>query len=220
MAVPGESREDRFRRKAIEFYESQGRKFPWRLSRDPYVVLVSEILLQKTTSKQVLEIFNQFFERYPTVIDLARASPRELEALIGRLGLRKRAGYLVQLAKSIVEKFGGSIPRDAHALMSLKGVGRYTANAVLSFAYGECVPVVDTNVARVLRRFFCIESKKPAYADKDLWRLAERVMPKEKCREFNYGLLDIGNLYCKPTPECNSCPLSADCCFATLKRRF
>lgn len=201
-----------FREKIVEFYLKTGRHFPWRETGDPYVVLLSELLLQKTTSKQVLNVFSEFFSKFPDVRALAQADISEIEAVIGSLGLRKRARFLKELASQIVRGFDGNIPKNREKLLELKGVGLYTANAVLAFAYDQCVPVVDTNVARVLRRYFGIKGQKPAYADKNLWALAEKVMPLSKCKEYNYGILDLGALICKREfPLCDKCPLKDRC---------
>jgi len=209
-----------FREKVIEFYLRHGRYFPWREAKDPYVVLISELLLQKTTSKQVLNVFNEFFSTFPNIWRLAKADVKEIEGIIGVLGLRKRARFLKELASQIVNEFNGVIPKDRNKLLKLKGVGPYTANAVLAFAYGECVPVVDTNVARVIRRYFGLQEKKPAYADKVLWKLAEQIMPTERCREYNYGLLDLAALVCKPhSPSCTKCPLNKYCSYHNMYHR-
>lgn len=209
-----------FREKVIEFYLKHGRRFPWREAKDPYVVLISELLLQKTTSKQVLSVFNEFFSTFPNIQQLARANVKEIEEIVGILGLRKRARFLKELALQIVSEFNGVIPKDRNKLLKLKGVGPYTANAVLAFAYGECVPVVDTNVARVIRRYFGLQEKKPAHADKVLWRFAEQIMPVERCREYNYGLLDLAALVCKAhSPLCSECPLNKYCSYYNVPHR-
>jgi len=198
----------------IRFYQNEGRKFPWRTSHSPYVTLVSEILLQKTTSKQVLEVFHEFFRKFPTINSLATADPREIEAIVGKLGLAKRAGFLKELAETIINELGGKIPDSTKELLKLKGVGLYTANAVLCFAFNKRAPVVDSNVARILRRYFGVEGKKPAYADRQIWKIAEAVLPNKNFREFNYGLLDLAAKYCHPKePECKKCPLRTHCSF-------
>ncbi|WP_052891704.1 A/G-specific adenine glycosylase [Thermosphaera aggregans] len=203
-----------FRRKVVDFYLTQGRKWPWRETRDPYVVLITELLLQKTTAKQVVKVFSSFFSKFPNIGTLAKASETDIEAIIGELGLRKRAGFLRELAQHAVEEFGDKIPNTLEDLMKLKGVGLYTANAVRSFAYGMCVPVVDRNVARVLRRFFGLEGEKPAYADRELWKFAEKIMPTSACREFNYGLIDLGAMICTSRePQCSRCPLRPECAY-------
>jgi len=203
-----------FRRKVVDFYITQGHRWPWRETRDPYVVLVTELLLQKTTARQVAKIFSDFFSRFPDIETLAKASEADIEAIIKKLGLRKRARFLKELAQHIVKEFGNRIPDTLEGLLKLKGVGLYTANAVRSFAYGMCVPVVDRNVARVLRRFFGLEGEKPAYADRELWKFAEKIMPTSACREFNYGLIDLGAMICTSRePQCSRCPLRPECAY-------
>jgi A/G-specific adenine glycosylase len=213
-----------FRKKVVEFYLKRGRRWPWRESRDPYVTLVTELLLQKTTATQVMQIYNEFFARFTTIEVLASASEEEIAKIVAKLGLRKRARFLKEIAERIVKEFGGRIPDNRDALLSLKGVGMYTANAVLSFAYGRCVPVVDRNVARVIRRYFGIESDKPAYSDKALWEFAEKIMPQSMCREFNYGIIDLGAMVCLPEvprtsrgPKCYECPLKEMCSYAKAR---
>lgn len=214
-AQPAPNREKviSLQRAVAEFFKREGRRFPWRETRNPYVVLVSELLLQKTTSRQVLEVFNEFFSRYPSIKDLAKADLEDLEKIVKRLGLVKRAKFLKEIALKVVEVHKGEIPGDER-LIKLKGVGRYTANAVLCFAFDKRAPIVDANVARVLRRYFGLKAEKPAYEDKNVWKLAEMILPEEGYREFNYGLLDISAKYCRPKPLCTNCPLKSHCCYA------
>jgi A/G-specific adenine glycosylase len=196
----------------VDFYRREGRRLPWRGVKDPYVVLVSELLLQKTTSSQVLKVFDEFFKRWPSIADLAVADLNAIKEVIGRLGLVKRAEFLKEIALKVMEAYGGEIPRD-ESLTKLKGVGRYTANAVRCFAFGERAPIVDANVARTLRRYFGLKGGKPAYADKNLWELADAILPKENYVEFNYGLLDLSAKYCRPEPSCVGCPLKIHCSY-------
>ncbi len=163
-------------------------------------------------------MFDEFFKRFPSVEKLAEADEEAIKSIIGRLGLSKRARFLKETATKIVRDFKGIIPDD-YRLLELKGVGMYTANAVLCFAYGKRVPIVDSNIARLLRRYFGLRGEKPAYADKDLWQLANVVMPDEEVREFNYGLLDIAAEYCRPIPLCDECPLRKECEHAKQKKR-
>lgn len=198
----------------VGFHANEGRKFPWRETTDPYVVLVSEILLQKTTSKQVLDVFWDFFEKFPTINSLSKANTKEIESFVQQLGLAKRAEFLKDLACAVVSKLSSQIPDNIEDLLKLKGVGQYTANAVLCFAFSKKMPLVDSNIARLLRRYFDIESDRPAYADKTLWKLAQKILPNEKYREFNYGLLDLAAKLCHPkAPECDACPLKKWCSF-------
>jgi len=201
----------------IDFFKREGRHFPWRDTRDPYVVLVSELLLQKTTARQVLEIFDEFFTRFPSICELADADLETLRTMVRRLGLTKRADYLKSIASEIAEVHQGSVPADG-SLLRLKGVGTYTANAVLCFAFGKKMPLVDSNVGRILRRYFGIEGQKPAYADKSLWEVARWILPDVSWREFNYGLLDISASFCRTKPICGNCPLREKCYFAKRRR--
>jgi A/G-specific adenine glycosylase len=200
-------------RALVDFYKREGRRFPWRGVKDPYVVLVSELLLQKTTSSQVLKVFDEFFKRWPSIADLAAADLNAIREVIGSLGLVKRAEFLKGIALKIVEAYGGEVPCD-ESLTKLKGVGKYTANAVRCFAFGERAPIVDANVARTLRRYFGLKGGKPAYADKSLWDLADAILPEENYIEFNYGLLDLSAKYCRPEPSCVDCPLRIHCSYA------
>ena len=197
----------------VRFYKKEGRRFPWRNANDPYVILVSELLLQKTTAAQVVKVLDEFLRRWPSVADLALADLGDIEKTIGELGLRKRARFLKEIAAKILTDYGGKVPRGED-LTGLKGVGIYTSNAVRCFAFGERVPVVDANVARVLRRYFGISGKKPAYADRELWELAGVILPARGYKEFNYGLLDVSAKYCRPKPFCNRCPLEPHCSYA------
>jgi A/G-specific adenine glycosylase len=201
----------------VRFYEKEGRRFPWRDTNDPYVILVSELFLQKTTAAQVAKVLAVFLKRWPSIADLAMADVGDIEETIGGLGLRKRARFLKEIAARLLSDYGGKVPRG-EALTSLKGVGTYTANAVRCFAFGERVPVVDANVARVLRRYFGISGGKPAYADRELWELAGAILPARRYREFNYGLLDISAKHCRPKPLCTSCPLEPYCSYATRSK--
>ncbi|MBA7632096.1 Adenine DNA glycosylase [subsurface metagenome] len=202
------------RNSLLKWYEKEARDFPWRRTRDPYKVLVSEILLQKTTSKQVSGIYRPFFERYPSVRELAGTSTGEIKEIVGKLGLEKRADFLKEAANKIVNEYGGKIPESPEFLKSLKGVGNYVCNSVLCFAFGVPCHIVDNNVARVLRRYFGLDSTKRAHSDKELWKVAERVLPLKKFREFNYALLDFAALICKPkNPLHEQCPLKKLCIY-------
>lgn len=208
------------RNSLLKWYEKEARDFPWRRTRDPYKVLVSEILLQKTTSRQVNDIYRSFFERYPSVRDLAAASAEEIKDIIGILGLEKRAAFLKESANKIVNDYAGEVPDSSEALKSLKGVGDYVCNAVLCFAFRVRSPIVDNNVARVFRRYFGLKSTKPAYSDKELWGIAKSILPRKGFREFNYALLDLAAKVCLASnPLHGKCPLSSRCSEVTSRRR-
>ena len=207
-----------FARKLLAWYKKNACRFPWRETKDPYKILLAEILLRKTTRNQVKEIFEKLLERYPTLEKLAFAEVKELEGFIKPLGMqKKRARLLKKLAKCIVENYGGSVPEDRHELLKLPGVGVYSANAVLCLAYGKQVPLVDTNVIRVVERVFQIKSEKArARTDPMVWSFVEKLIPKGRAREFNLALLDFANLVCTSRlPRCSICPLREICLHST-----
>jgi A/G-specific adenine glycosylase len=216
-----EQRFSLFAERLLAWFRSNARRFPWRETRNPYRILVAEMMLQKTTSKQAEEVFCIFLDRFPSVRDLARALLIRIEETITPLGLEHvRAVRLKKTAKEIVEKHGGQIPRDKKALLSLPGVGEYIANAVLCLAYGENLPLLDTNQLRVFDRIFGIKSsKKRARTDRAMWKLAEDVIPNGKGREFGLGILDFASLVCRAKdPKCTVCAMNDFCIYFTERR--
>jgi A/G-specific adenine glycosylase len=205
----------KFRRPLLKWWRQSARAFPWRETRDPYHVLVAECLLQKTASYKVIGTYPQFVDTYPTVEALASAAPAEVEKLIAPLGLPRRAQNLVFAARILRDQNGARVPRNADSLMRLPGVGRYTAHAVLCFAFGSPRPLVDEVVARVYRRFFGMTANGPAYADLELWDFVSSVVPNRGSREFAYAVLDLAAAICTVrNPKCFECPLTSQCAWA------
>ena len=205
----------RFSSALLVWYEENGRSFLWRDTNDPYVILTAEMLLQKTHAEKVDETLTNLLEKYPTVKRLAEAPVEDIEAIIGILGISYRAARLKALAQIVVDEFGGRIPEDTEDLLSLPGVGMYAANAVLCFAFGHRVPVIDASVIRIMERVFGYHSKKKRPRDdRDLWLLGEELMPKDRYREYNYALLDFGALVCIATsPKHVICPITDICLY-------
>ena len=189
------------------------RDFPWRYTDNPYVILVAEKLLQQTAARDaVVKAFREVVERYPSVNALADAEPEALERILAPLGFHFRARDLKAMSKFMLQHHGGSVPADLEELKLLPGVGEYIARAVLSFAYGQDVAVVDTNVARFMYRVFGIPGSLPSNParKKSLLALAQQLVPHGQSKEFNLAVLDLCALICKPTkPECASCPVQA-----------
>src|SRR5438067_262549 len=150
--LPAQKR--KFRERLLKWYTRHGRDLPWRRTRDPYHILVSEIMLQQTQVDRVLPKYHQFLERYPTLEDLASARARDVRQLWYPLGYNIRPARLHRIARETVARYGGRLPDTAEGLRGLPGIGRYTAGAVLSFAYGQDAAILDTNVRRVLSRVF------------------------------------------------------------------
>lgn len=200
----------RFPYRALRFwYLKSGRHdMPWRRTRDPYRVWLSEIMLQQTTVSTVLPYYKRFLKTFPSVHSLAKA-PQEmvLEKWSG-LGYYARARNLHRCAQEIVRQYKGSFPQSVEELRSLPGIGRYTAGAIRSFSFSMPAPVIDGNIERVLCRYF-------GMAEPDaqvLWRLAEKIVPEKGARDYNLSLMDLGATVCLPRdPSCRVCPLEKDC---------
>jgi A/G-specific adenine glycosylase len=199
----------------LRWFREHGRHLPWRRTRDPYKILVSEVMLQQTQVERVREYYTRFVRRYPTVQDLASAHPARVRDSWDGLGYYARARNLHAAARRVVREHGGRFPRELQEVMSLPGVGRYTAGAVVSFAYGEPAPILDTNVRRVLSRIFVRrQASRPAAMDRRLWALAEAVIPAGDPWAFNQALMDFGATVCTArNPRCWLCPLRGLCAY-------
>jgi len=202
-----------FQRRLLAWYARHGRDLPWRRTRDPYRVLVSEIMLQQTQVDRVVPKYHQFLERYPTLDDLAGARARDVRRLWYPLGYNIRPVRLHQIARETVARYGGRLPDTAEGLRGLPGIGRYTAGAVLSFAYGQDAAILDTNVRRVLSRVFIGPRRMQRLrGEKAYWDLAEALVPPGRAYDFNQALMDFGATWCSPrAPRCAPCPMKRFC---------
>jgi len=202
-----------FRRGLLRWFRRDGRDLPWRQTRDPYRIVVSEFMLQQTQVSRVEGYFHRFLGQYPTIESLAAASPGAVRESWEGLGYYRRAANLHRLAQAVVREHGGVVPSDVEALRQLPGVGRYTAGAVASFAYERRTPAVDTNVARVLRRAF--HPRLPARArERRLWDTAERLLPRRGSTAwtFNQAIMELGALICTARiARCGACPVRQSC---------
>jgi A/G-specific adenine glycosylase len=204
-----------FRGKLLEWYRRERRDLPWRHVRDPYAVWLSETMLQQTRVETVIPYYERFLRELPTVVALAEASEQDVLSLWSGLGYYRRARMLHAAAKVVVEQHGGRLPSSLEGLRGLAGVGRYTAGAVASIAFGERVPVVDGNVARVVARLFAIEDDvKGAVAQAHIWRIAEDLLPGvgESPGDWNQALMELGATTCLPRgARCEECPVAPHC---------
>ena len=206
----------------LAWFRKYGRDLPWRRTRDPYKILVSEVMLQQTQVERVREYYGRFLWEYPTIQDLASANPARVRDSWDGLGYYARARNLHAAARTVVRQHAGRFPRRLEDVLALPGVGRYTAGAVLSFAYGESAPILDTNVRRVLGRIFVRRrASRPAAAERRLWALAEAVIPSGEAWAFNQALMDFGALVCTArAPRCETCPFRGRCrAYARWRRR-
>jgi A/G-specific adenine glycosylase len=204
-----------FRRKLLAWYANAGRDLPWRRTRDPYHVLVSEVMLQQTQVSRVTEYFPRFLARFPDLRTLARARPSTVREAWDGLGYYARARNLHALAKEVTRRHGGRVPSDPVELVKLPGVGPYTAGAVASFAYERPVATVDTNVARVIRRAFLDTGPGlPSSRASAVWRVARSLVPRDgkDAWTFNQAIMELGALVCVARrPRCGECPVRKGC---------
>ncbi len=203
----------------IAWYLQNKRDLPWRNTTNPYLIWLSEIMLQQTRVAQGLPYFLSFTEAFPTVFDLAKADEEKVLKLWQGLGYYSRARNLHKTAQYIATELNGVFPDNYKELLQLKGVGEYTAAAIASFSYNEAVPVVDGNVFRVLARYFDIETDIAlASAKKEFAALAFELMPKDNPAIFNQAIMEFGALQCVPkNPDCVSCVFNESC--AALQKK-
>lgn len=204
-----------FRTKLLGWYRAQGRSLPWRETDDPYHILVSEVMLQQTQVDRVLPKYHEWLAKFPSLDVLAGADEHDVAETWRPLGYNIRPRRLQSIAREAVARFGGQLPSDEATLRSFKGIGPYTAGAVLSFAFRKRAAILDTNVARVLFRIFVGEGDPDAHAmQRHLWALSREVLPRRHADvfDFNQALMDFGALQCPARkPQCPTCPLRRQC---------
>ncbi|MBZ0116093.1 MAG: A/G-specific adenine glycosylase, partial [Sandaracinaceae bacterium] len=201
------------RTKLLAWYDASKRALPWRETRDPYSVWVSEVMLQQTRVETVVPYYLRFMERFPDPASLASAQDDEVMSHWSGLGYYRRARLLIAGVREVVERYGGAIPESAEARLSLPGVGRYTAGAIGSIAFDKEEPIVDGNVARVLARLHGIEDAIGSKnADKQFWLRAEELVRGERPGDLNQALMELGATVCTPrNPDCARCPIREGC---------
>lgn len=204
------------RSRLVRWYRRHRRDLPWRRTRSPYFVLVSEIMLQQTQVETVIPYYERFIKVFPTLEALAAAPTERVLKLWEGLGYYGRARNLQRAAQAVVERCGGVIPDDPAALAELPGIGRYTAGAVASIAYGRSAPILDGNVKRVLCRVFALRTDPRERAtERQLWALAAALVPSRSVSDFNQALMELGALVCTPKrPTCLLCPIASACAAA------
>lgn len=203
-----------FAERLLAWHERHGRHdLPWQHPREPYRVWLSEIMLQQTQVATVIPYFERFLARFPDVATLAAAPADDVLALWAGLGYYARARNLHHCAQAVVAQHGGAFPQDLDALQALPGIGRSTAGAILSQAWGVRVPILDGNVRRVLARHAAIEGwPGEAPVQKQLWTLSETLLPPSRMADYTQAIMDLGASVCRTRkPACTICPVHADC---------
>jgi A/G-specific adenine glycosylase len=213
LSLPDSERRRWFRRRLLDWYGRHGRDLPWRQTRDPYRILVSEIMLQQTQVDRVLPKYHEWLDRYPTFGALAEAPVADVVRTWYPLGYNIRPRRLHAIARETVTSYNGALPEDEDALRSFKGIGAYTAGAVRSFAFGKRAAILDTNVARVLFRVFVGRGNARSHAMKRrLWDVSWAVLPYRRVFDFNQALMDFGATVCSArAPSCGTCPMRSRC---------
>jgi A/G-specific adenine glycosylase len=214
ITIPKSKKEKSIVELLLAWYRNNGREFIWRAEYpDPYIVLVSETMLQQTQTYRIEQKLPKFLEEYPTINVLAIASTDKILRSWQGMGYNSRALRLRDCARMIVEKFGGIIPNDYDTLRSLPGVGDYTASALLAFAFRKDIPVIDVNIIRVLSRVFMqMNTTAEVLPIKTIREIDTRILPKGASSEWHQALMDIGAMFCTARkPNCTECPLNSSC---------
>jgi A/G-specific adenine glycosylase len=206
------------RKRLLDWYSTHARDLPWRRSRDPYRVWISEIMLQQTQVATVGAYFDRFVRAFPDVKSLASVEEAEVLRLWEGLGYYRRARQLHAAAKKVVAEYGGNFPDELDELQQLPGIGRYTAGAIASIAFDRRAPILEANTIRLVSRLIAFRGNPHSQAgQRPLWLVAEEILPQKRVAEFNQALMELGSLVCTPNePKCPMCPLSMVCAaFAT-----
>ncbi len=202
------------RKSLLAWYRANRRDLPWRRTRDPYGIWISEAMLQQTRVETVLDYWPKFLQRFPNIAGLAAAREEDVLAAWSGLGYYRRARSLREAARAIVEKHGGEFPRERESVLDLPGIGPYTAGAVLSIAFDQREPLIDGNVARVFSRLFAIDDcLGTPKSERRLWDLARELLPRSQSPgDWNQALMEFGALVCTPrAPRCEECVLATHC---------
>jgi len=213
LAVPSPGARRAFRRILLRWYDRNGRDLPWRRTDDPYHILVSEIMLQQTQVDRVLPKYHEWLDKYPSLEALADAPENGAVQTWYPLGYNIRPRRLHAIAREAVTRFGGALPSDEETLRSFKGIGPYTAGALMSFAFGKRAPILDTNVARVLFRVVIGRGDLKSHRmRKHLWTVSEMMIPRKRVFDFNQAMMDFGAIVCTArSPKCGECPMAGIC---------
>ncbi len=211
--TPFERNAQEIARLLLEWYDRHARRLPWRDQPSPYRVWVSEIMLQQTRVDTVLPYFERWVERFPTIEDLAKASEQEVLQAWEGLGYYSRARNLHRAARLVMETYSGQLPPEREKLESLPGIGRYTAGAIASIAFGKEEPALDANIRRVLARVYDVSlPARSPQGERRLWELAGLSLPPGRAGDFNQALMDLGASICTPRgPACLICPIAGFC---------
>jgi len=196
----------------IEWYQNQSRDFPWRYTKDPYKIMIAEFMLHRTKANQVVPAYIKFIEKYSDIETLAKANAEDIKKVTEHLGLHWRVKNFSEAAKYIIENHNEKFPEDYIKLQEIPGVGEYIAGAILTACFNKSAPVVDSNIARFINRYFDLNLSGEIRRKKKIVELSSRLFEYENPRDLLFAIVDFASLICKPgKPLCGKCPLKNDC---------
>lgn len=201
-----------FRSKIMRWFDDNGRDYPWRQTNDPFRVLIAEMMLRRTKADQVEKVYNRLFNEYPSINDMAHARGEKLDQILYPLGLKWRTPAFRLVAREIMSRYQGKVPDEREELIMLPGVGDYVAGAVMSIAYEKAEWIVDSNIVRLFKRYFGVETSREGRRDRHIIEMARMYVSGDDPRKANLSLLDFTALVCIPRkPKCQNCPLWKGC---------
>lgn len=202
------------RKYLLKWYKKNGRDFPWRHTDDPYKIMIAEFMLHRTRAEQVVPVYNKFIEQYSDVILLSKAPSKAIKKYTENLGLHWRYKHFVEAAKFIVNNYNGKFPQNHLELRNIPGIGDYISCAISIIAFNNPAPIVDSNIARFINRFFNLGLKGEIRRRKEIKNLAFEVFNFKDCKKLLFALIDFCNTTCRPQyPQCKFCVLRSECLF-------
>lgn len=212
--APSEQEIHKFRNSLLNWYIKNKRHYPWRETEDPFRLLIAEIMLRRTNADQVKNVYIKLFEKYPDSYSISKGDKKDIEEILYPLGLRWRVPSIIYVAQQIQEKYNGKVPKTRDELIKLPGVGDYVAGAVLSIAFNKTEWIVDSNIVRLFKRYFGIETSKEGRRDKHVIEIAKVYSLSNKSREANLAILDFAAIVCTPkNPKHKCCVLRKNCSY-------
>ncbi len=197
------------------WYNEHGRDFPWRHTRNPYKIMIAEFMLHRTKAQQVVPVYLEFIKKYPDIRSLASANAEHIKKVTEHLGLHWRSRHFVDAAKYIIERLDGRLPDNYDDLREIPGVGEYIAGAILTICFNKPVPVVDSNIARFINRFYGLRLEGELRRKKEIIKKASELFHHNEPGKLLFALVDFTALICQPgQPKCERCPLRSSCKFS------
>jgi len=198
----------------IQWFNYHGRDFPWRHTKNPYKIMIAEFMLHRTKAEQVVPVYLEFIKKYPDVYTLAAADFDDIKKVTAHLGLHWRSKHFITAAKYVVEKCNGKFPDEYDELKKIPGVGDYIAGAIMVVCFNKPAPVVDSNIARFINRYWNLGFKGEVRRKKEIVKIAEKLFNNNEPGKFLFAIVDFTALICKPLkPDCLNCPVKTDCTF-------